>query len=215
MKCNYCPHPTMKRPKGYMSANVLEKCIKFHLEQGRNLLVLHHFGEPFLHPELEERLFQISDSGLNIQLSTNAVLIDKVWPILLKINCHIKVMISVHKWVKKGESEYIKAVASLKERSKGTQIEILEAYNFKQGNFTFHSWDEGLKQNWDVNQCPFIRQNFGVILWNGDIAACCVDYEGYTVDGNIMESQIINHVTKPWKACSTCDVGKLMMHEIW
>ena len=42
MKCTYCPHPTMKRAKGYMSASVLDAIISHLKATGQLQLVLHH-----------------------------------------------------------------------------------------------------------------------------------------------------------------------------
>src|SRR5947209_63052 len=79
MKCSYCPHPNMKRDKGYMTEEVLRACIDRVKAQKGSRLVLHHFGEPLLHPQLEERLEQVAAAGLNIQFSSNSLLLDRCW----------------------------------------------------------------------------------------------------------------------------------------
>lgn len=213
MRCSYCPHPSMERPKGYMTAEVLDRCIELHIEKGRRRMVLHHFGEPLLHPAFEDRLQRIASAGLAIQLSSNALLLEKMWPVILKIPARIRIMISVHQWVAKGEEKYMHDIGTWKDRARGTNVEIMDAYNFKEGHFVFHAWGDGQKKEWDTSKCPFIEQNFGVILWNGDIASCCVDHEGYTVRGNIMDEGPIRYRTEPWKACATCDVGRIMIGE--
>ena len=215
MRCSYCPHPSMKRPKGFMNEEVLGKCIELLILRKKKLIVLHHFGEPLMHPYLKQRLEQVANSGLEIQLSSNALLLDKMWPTLLEVRCKISVMVSVHQWVNSGEDAYISAINDLKNRASGTNIEILEAYNIKNESFVFHSWSQGLSDQWDVHECPFIKFNYGVILWNGDLAACCVDHEGYTVAGNILNEDFLNYKTLPWKACATCDVGRIMIGENW
>src|SRR6266576_325444 len=67
MQCPYCPHPKMNREKGFMSEEVLGACIRRLKEQKASRIVLHHFGEPLLHPELSERLQQVAASGLRMQ----------------------------------------------------------------------------------------------------------------------------------------------------
>src|SRR3569833_3331438 len=84
MKCEYCPHPDMCRPKGHMSAETLALCIEQNKKRRLTNLVIHHFGEPLMHPELKERLAQIADAGMTIQFSTNGLQLEKKLPILME-----------------------------------------------------------------------------------------------------------------------------------
>lgn len=215
MKCSYCPHPSMKRPKGNMSAETLARSIELIRSRGRSRIVLHHFGEPLLHPRLGERLRQVVASGLEMQLSTNGLLLERMWTLLTELDTPVFVMISIHQWVDQPESEYLRALEHWTREAEGTCVTVLPAYNLKGGRYTLHRWAEGQRQAWDVETCPFIEQNFGVVLWNGDIATCCVDHEGITARYNILEADLSKHVSRPWQACSTCDVGRLMVGERW
>lgn len=215
MRCSYCPHPSMRRPKGFMSADVLAACIE-HVKRGSNdRLVLHHFGEPLLHPKLRERLAQIRDAGLSVQLSTNAKSLERCWPVLLEAGIPVTVMISVHQWVQSGEAAYGDALARWQARSDGTRISVIPAYNVKHGRFVFHQWGEGENEPWDVARCPFLEHNLGCVLWNGDIVSCCVDHEGVTAKLNILKDGYDAHVSEGWSACGTCDVGRIMQGERW
>lgn len=198
----------MQREKGAMSAEVLEACIQRIIKQGSYCLVLHHFGEPLLHPELRARLAQVAAAGLPMMLSTNALLLDDLWDVLLSVPTKIYVRIAVHQWTHEAESHYFEAVKTWRKRAKGTNIRIAEAANLSQGKYVFHNWTEGVNDGWDASECVFIRENLGVVLWNGDIATCCADHEGATVRLNILDPDCDSRVSELWPACATCDVGR-------
>lgn len=215
MQCAYCPHPGMKRQKGHMTSDVLSACIDWIKETGGRRIVLHHFGEPLLHPRLKERIEQVADSGLEMQLSTNALLLDRAWPTLTSVQARIAVMVSVHQWIDGTEDAYLAAIERWRRQARGTNIDILEAYNLKEKRFTLHQWAAGQASTWDASQCLFVRCNLCVVLWNGDIATCCVDHEGATARFNIMDQRAHEHVSRVWNACDRCDVGRILRHEEW
>jgi organic radical activating enzyme len=215
MKCSYCPHPTMKRPKGVMSAEVLEACIRWIRKDGGTRIVLHHFGEPLMHPHLNERLRQVANGGLSIQFSTNGLLLEKSWDTLVATPTPIAIMLAVHQWARHPEEEYLAAIEKWTKRAEGTNVSILRAYNVKGNRFTFHKWANGIDDGWDTRECPFLKYNLAVVLWNGDIATCCVDHEGETARVNILSQDAWTHQSDPWKACARCDVGRLMHGEVW
>jgi organic radical activating enzyme len=215
MQCGYCPHPRMQRKQGAMSAEILEACIQRVVKQGSYCLVLHHFGEPLLHPELRARLTQVAAAGLPMMMSTNALLLDDCWDVLLSIPTKIYVRISVHQWVHEPESNYFDVVKRWRKRAKGTNIRIADAGNFSQGRYVFHDWTQGVNHGWDATECVFIRENLGVVLWNGDIATCCADHEGATARLNVLDPDCDSRVSKLWSACATCDVGKNLRALPW
>ncbi|HET6851931.1 MAG TPA: radical SAM protein [Pyrinomonadaceae bacterium] len=215
MKCSYCPHPTMQREQGYMSEEVLGACIQRFKSQGGSVLVLHHFGEPLLHPRLANRLRQVADAGLAMQLSSNTLLLDRSFDTLVSIPAPITVMVSVHRWVNKDEQEYFAAVDAWKQRAEGTNLTIVHAYNLRAGKYTLHRWTNGASSRWDPRLCPFVKENLAVVLWNGDIANCCCDHEGFTVKQNILDADCDSHLSTVWRSCRTCDVGRLMVGETW
>jgi hypothetical protein len=203
----------MKRPKGYMSEGVLAAAMEHLIATGDRLIVLHHFGEPLIHPQLEDRLEQIRRAGLSAQLSTNGLLLEKMWPTLVDSSLDITVMLSVHQWVMDGHAAYAVALAKWAERAAGTKITIIPAYNAKQDRFSFHRWTAGDTKSWEPRSCCFIRQNLAVVLWNGDLVTCCCDHEGITRNGNILFRQA--RQSKVWADCPTCEVGPIMANETW
>jgi len=83
----------------------------------------------------------------------------------------------------------------------------------------FHDWagqvqiDQRKGQEHFRNDVPciFERQNAFVILWNGDIAACCIDYEGKSVEHNI--DDLLNGFPYKYKEFSLCGKCDLMRGE--
>lgn len=205
----------MRRDKGHMSEEVLDACIARVKSQGGSQIVLHHFGEPLLHPQLGERLRQVAEAGLAMQLSSNTLLLDHCWETLVGIAAPITVMVSIHRWVYRDEQEYFEAVDRWIQRAQGTNVTIVHAYNLRNGRYTLHKWTKGAGSGWDPQLCPFIKENLAVVLWNGDIANCCCDHEGLTVKRNILDVDCDLHLSAVWRSCRTCDVGRLMVGETW
>lgn len=214
LKCSYCPHPGMLRSKGHISEATLETALEWVSASGASQVALHHFGEPLLHPRLSDRLRQVAAHGLDMQISTNGVLLERAWDVLRDVSAQIKLMLSVHQW-SDDPSKYRLALAAFQRRAEGTNLAILPAYNFDGSDYSFHSWAGGQDVDWDARGCPFVRYNAAVILWDGRIASCCVDHEGQTAVRNIVDADALSHRTRPWSACATCDVGRRMAGENW
>ena len=58
----------------------------------------------------------------------------------------------------------------------------------------------------DNTPCIFQRKDAFVILWNGDIASCCLDCEGISVKQNIDDVLKKGYKFSPFKLCSNCDL---------
>ena len=197
-----------------MSSSVLRSAIDWSRASGADSIVLHHFGEPLLHPELRSRLRQISQSGLRIQFSTNGLLLDSHWQLLTSLQVPVRVMIAFHQWAHEGPSAYEEVLTSFVRRAAGTTVEVVPAYGFKQRTFAVHRWTAGKEEPWSASECPFIKYNLVVILFDGRIASCCADHEGVTSSGNILDPPAYRRSTA-WSACSTCDVGRLLRGEVY
>ncbi len=72
LACLMCPNSSMKRPKGFMSLDTLQRILA---ETGERTTTcyMHQFGEPLLHPELCKMIQMTEASGIRTSLSTNAV----------------------------------------------------------------------------------------------------------------------------------------------
>jgi sulfatase maturation enzyme AslB (radical SAM superfamily) len=206
LKCSYCVHPTMRRPKGHISAEVLDRCIAIAKAVGQDRLVLHHIGEPLLHPKLEERLLQVKAAGLTIQFSTNGVLLERLLPTLIGLDTAIDITLSVHLWHDVRSTEYFAALKEWQNRVQETKINITQAFNIdEKGEYGFTEWTNYEYRDWDFKEkCFFLKDNWGVVLWNGDVVSCCLNGESDESFGNIMDPKAEFLRSVPWKGCNTC-----------
>lgn len=62
------------------------------------------------------------------------------------------------------------------------------------GDWAVHSIDDGIRARFGY--CPAIQENLG-ILWNGDVVFCCVDYEGKTAVGNLIDNTLEECLARP------------------
>lgn len=69
MKCIMCPRGHMKRKIGYISLELFEKIIKQMKYNTR--IVLHHFGDPLLHPQIGKIIEICHKYGIQASFSTN------------------------------------------------------------------------------------------------------------------------------------------------
>lgn len=72
LSCAYCSLTTSARAKGTMGEDVFRKVVD-HMRRASplNFMILHHFGEPLLHPKLAEFVAIAAEAGLNPGFSTN------------------------------------------------------------------------------------------------------------------------------------------------
>ena len=72
LDCSYCSLTYSRRRKGRMSEATFRRVVA-HMQRSSplNLMILHHFGEPLLHPELPRFVRIASEAHLNPGFSTN------------------------------------------------------------------------------------------------------------------------------------------------
>ena len=72
LTCSYCPLTESTRPRSVMSDETFEKVIA-HMKKRSplNFMILHHFGEPLLHPRLPQFIRRAAEARLNPGFSTN------------------------------------------------------------------------------------------------------------------------------------------------
>ena len=69
MNCIMCPRQYMKRKIGFMKVELFERIIK--QMKLNSIVVLHHFGDPLLHPKIEEIIKICKKYSIQSSLSTN------------------------------------------------------------------------------------------------------------------------------------------------
>jgi MoaA/NifB/PqqE/SkfB family radical SAM enzyme len=125
-----------------------------------DVLALHVFGEPLLHPEFDAiagRFNQLAP----ITMSTNGVLLDEKWADrLAKLTWN---WISVSPWDKVAQGRAIKL---LDERGICTM----------EPSGVLHDWAGQAKgpKIKTGSGCSFLAQGKAVIRWNGEVASCCI-----------------------------------------
>lgn len=75
MNCIMCPRNKMKRDVGYMEIELFEKIVKQMKANSR--IVLHHMGDPLLHPKIGEMIRICYDNYIETFFSTNPASLTK------------------------------------------------------------------------------------------------------------------------------------------
>lgn len=202
LSCKYCPHPNQKRQKGFMDLSIFKKVVALAKKCGQSSLYLHNFGEVALHPNLVEFIRYAREEGVECSFFTNGVLFTEELIKTLYSAGLRKISISNH------VSNADVLVRELIEKA-NVPILIDDVY------------DVGVRHNWagqipetecdhvcqpNDEPCIFERQNAFVVLWNGDIASCCIDCEGvskhYTVDDLLNNDYVFIRS----RLCNSCDL---------
>ncbi len=76
IRCIMCPWPGMARKKGHMNFDLFQNIIHQAKGNRNRLIILHHFGEPLLHPEIV-RFINYAEKFMDTLISTNAVNLTK------------------------------------------------------------------------------------------------------------------------------------------
>jgi MoaA/NifB/PqqE/SkfB family radical SAM enzyme len=72
--CTMCPRDTHDRPKGYMPMDFYKSIVDEVYKMGAKQITLVNFGEPFIDPTLEDKIYYATNLGLRTYLITNASL---------------------------------------------------------------------------------------------------------------------------------------------
>ena len=72
--CTMCPRDTHDRPKGYMPMEFYTSIVNEVVQMGAKQITLVNFGEPFIDPTLEDKIWYATQRGLRTYLITNASL---------------------------------------------------------------------------------------------------------------------------------------------
>lgn len=76
LHCPYCGNRNLKRPRGRISMEFVERVVHLCKTEGHHLKWLHGAGEPLLHPDLMDIVRYINrDQGLDASFATNATLL--------------------------------------------------------------------------------------------------------------------------------------------
>ncbi len=93
LKCSFCPDGNRK--KEFMKVENFKYVIE-QIKDYTNLIALHVKGEPLMHPELEEILKICYDAKLQVNITTNAPLMEKNLRVLLNSPAIRQINMSLH-----------------------------------------------------------------------------------------------------------------------
>lgn len=216
LRCKYCVHPTMSRPKIDMDEETYVRA----LHVTRDLLVcqpisarqrelnLAGIGESTLHSEFVRYVHMAREAvgwGVDLVLATNGLLMDDAMATAIK-DARPKVWVSLHRPEKAGPAvEALKRAGILSGVSADPSIASVD-------------WAGQVK--WAVSTpikgtpCPWVRRGMVFVMATGQIARCCFDGAGTDTLGSIWDDyQVLK--TSPFALCASChhDVGVPMAQE--
>lgn len=200
-KCTYCPHDKMHRTLGFVSMPTVQKVFNYCKEIGQEYLALHHMGEPLLHPHIEDIIKLFESGGIKTEFSTNGILLIKHGRKVLEAGL-TRLRIAVD--YSYDSLHYINNLRGFLKLSRefdtetrihtitGNDLEVFKGINQKVilENKQFDNWAGAVKGESTLEpskDCYFKKYNYVVMLWDGRIVPCCMDYDGShpigTIDG--------------------------------
>lgn len=207
LNCSYCPQPTMQRKKEHMPVELFEKILDYPF--WFDILVGHLFGEAFLHPDLDQLTRLAHSRDLAFGFSSNMRDFDINYFNQLKAMGLSWLVISYHipeaqKWYQYLSEHYpefplINSELEQKHNWAG-QIDINKKANVKKNVF-----EDQPEQQTD---CIFHKYDLVTVSAQGDIFACCLDAEGLSNQGSILDhspeefAQMKNDIW--FELCNSC-----------
>lgn len=200
LRCVYCVHPIMPRPKMDMSHETFLACLhhaKIYVQRGtQREFNLCGIGESTLHPRFAEYVGMARralGNKVDVVFATNGLEVTEelaaaIAPFKPKIG------VSLHRPEKAGPA-----------------IEILKRYGLVAwigSDAATHAVDWAGQVKWHVSvgaiHCPWVSHGRVFVLADGRMSACCFDGDGSGVFGSIETFDETVHRTAPYKLCPTC-----------
>lgn len=195
--CSWCPmhNRPRSRKRGLMSEETIERALHWvsKLRQNYEVLHLHDFGEPLLHPKFDEIALRFAKLQ-PISMSTNGVLLDEKWADrLAKVPW---AWISISPWDKEA---MFRASKLLTER--GVRVMYPPGIT--------HDWAgqaAPIAEKISAEGCPYLNKQMAVIRWDGSLATCCIsDREEDTIGHVTQEPEEVS--VRGYSICETCHHG--------
>lgn len=216
--CSYCPHRQMKRPFGFISFKTVEKVYDYCKEIGQNYIALHHMGEPLMHPNIQSIIMLFEKGGIRTEFSTNGSLLLKhggkvLESGLTRLRIAVDYNYKSDRYIQNLQS-FLKMSAEFNTEIRihtivGNDLSVFWGYNPNAilESKRFDNWAgevQGESQLEPSKDCYFRKYNYVVVLWDGRIVPCCMDYDGKYSIGTIDSIRNIkeNKATKLCKGCS-------------
>lgn len=203
LRCKYCVHPTMSRPKQNISLTIYKAAlewVRFFRDRGtQGELNLAGIGESTLHPHFGELLNHARDAvGFNgrLFLTTNGVALNAEHVAAIKSN-RVRVSVSLHR------PEKAKAAVDMLRK-----IDALESVSIDPA---VAGVDWAGQVSWTVqapkSRCLWLAQGWAFVDALGGVRTCCFDGSIATESdghlGSVFDDLQIVELT-PYSLCKTC-----------
>jgi hypothetical protein len=203
LRCRYCTHPKMPRPKIHMDEATYAKALKwvkfFQSKKAHHELNLAGIGESTLHPDFVRNVFLAREAVgkyVSLALATNGLLMtDELAQAIAPAKP--SVWVSLHRPERAGP-----AVEALKRAG------ILSGIS---ADPSLASVDWAGQVKWHVSAtkgapCPWIQSSMVMVMSDGRVTRCCFDATGDGVIAHV-EDDLSKHATSPWSLCAGCHLS--------
>ena len=204
LKCDYCPHPTMKRAKQDMPLETFVRALDYPFS--RDVVVGHHFGEPLLHADIVTMCRAAFDRGLAFGFSTN-----------LNVPRHMQTIAALVEnglaWLKISFHNEVSTRRAAEVTAAFPDLPVIfERLERK------HSWADQVALPFAGNQrcqpgtmdCEFHHFDQCVVSAQGRLLACCLDVEGQSDFGSLFDftPQAFSHLRNDvlFELCGHCPI---------
>ena len=203
LKCKYCVHPTMKRPKVDMDLATYKAALELVRisvnEFGQRELNICGIGESTLHADFVEYARLAREAvgpAVTILLSCNGIGITEEFVSAVK-PYRVLFYISMHRPEKAGPA-----------------IEILKRHGMLCGvdaNAAINATDWAGQVKWFVSspetKCFWVPDGRVFVDSEGNIRACCYDGDGKSVIGHVTDDNVFDLETSDYELCKTCHMN--------
>lgn len=220
-KCVICPHPVMTRPVKVMPAGLYQRIIDECAQHQCREVHLHNFGEPLLDKHLEDKVRYAKQKGIRkVKIFSNGSIVSEKRAVALmeagldeikisfdgadkeefeRIRAPLKfdeVVENIHTLLRLRNERQAKLKISINCVSTSDKTRTMEILEKAVDDFSFgkiHNWGDG--DFAEINSrtrkpCSRVWRTFTVLV-NGDVALCCLDYDGKHLLGRVDEKTTI------------------------
>ena len=167
-QCSYCPYSTMQRAPQRMTKDVFAATLRC---MSNREVSLHHFGEPLLHPDLEEFVGMAVGMGFRVGFSTNGKRLTQA-----RLDQLGRVGLA---WLRIHTDPFGVRLAQFKTPLGMAMTEHRLMVKNDAPKKDLVSFSGYLDMPTKVRRaCSFLTDGWRVVLSNGTFALCCHDMEG-------------------------------------
>lgn len=203
--CFYCGNPIQTRKKGFISFEIIDRCIEVLKNLNQTSVGLNHYGESLLHKNFISIVKKMNDNNIIPWLYTNSDLIDDNMIEKMKALKFESITMSGHR----DQNELIEVWTKM--NSAGIP-NVWWQHPVAPGSVsianqvpTEFSLDKGLPPLQDpINHCKFLRDEECIVLWDGSLVPCCFDFDGKGIFGNVMDENCLELKSGVFGLCCQC-----------